>query len=267
MNSAVTFSPQTKVRLVVLAVMCLSAMGSVHAGLFDDDEARRAILDLRQKAETSKMESDQKFADQAQRSTEDGAQFRRSLLNLQSDLEATRSELAKLRGQGEQLARELSDAQKRQKDLTQAYEDRLAKLEPAKVSLDGRDFLAEPSERRDYEAALVLFRKGEFAAVQSVFVDFLSRYTNTGYRPSALFWLGNAQYATKDYREAIVNFRSLVAGAPGHARAPEALLAIANCQLELKDARGARKTLEDLVVNFPGTDAASAGKERLARLR
>lgn len=238
-----------------------------HAGLFDDDEARRAILDLRQKVETAKLDSDQKFADQLRRGTDESAQLRRSLLDLQSEVENLRVEAARLKGQNEQILRDLADVQKREKDTAQSVDDRLRRFEPAKVTLDGREFMAELSERRDYEAALAMFRKGEFGAVQVVFVDFLSRYANSGYRPSALFWLGNAQYATKDYKEAMANFRNLVAGAPDHQRAPEALLAIANCQLELKDTKGARKTLEELLVNFPNTDAAAAGKERLARFK
>ena len=79
------------------------------------------------------------------------------------------------------------------------------------------------------------------------FVDFLKRFPQSGYGASGLFWLGNAQYATRDYKEAVINFRALLALMPDHARAPEALLSIANCQLELKDARGARKTFEDLI--------------------
>lgn len=250
-----------------LCVGVLVAMSSAHAGLFDDEEARRAILDLRQKVEAAKVDGDQKFADQLKRSTDESAQLRRSLLDLQNEIESLRAELSKLKGQDEQLVRDLADMQKRQKDMTQSVDDRLRRFEPAKVTLDGREFMAEPAERRDYEAALAMFRKGEFSAVQVVFVDFLSRYANSGYRPSALFWLGNAQYATKDYKEAMANFRNLVVGAPDHQRAPEALLAIANCQLELKDTKGARKTLDELLVNFPNTDAAAAGKERLARFK
>ena len=252
------------------AVLCagfLLATTVTHAGLFDDDEARRAILDLRQKVETAKLDADQKFADLLKRSTDESAQLRRSLLDLQNEIESLRAEVAKLKGQDEQMMRDLADVQKRQKDMTQSVDERLRRFEPGKVTLDGREFMAEPAERRDYEAALAMFRKGEFSAVQVVFVDFLSRYANSGYRPSALFWLGNAQYATKDYKEAMANFRNLVAGAPDHQRAPEAVLAIANCQLELKDTKGARKTLEDLLVNFPNTDAAAAGKERLARFK
>ena len=50
-------------------------------------------------------------------------------------------------------------------------------------------------------------------------------------------------------------------------RTPEAMLALANSQVELKDTKGARRTLDQLVKQYPGTEAATAGSERLARLR
>lgn len=245
----------------------LSASLSVHAGLFDDEEARRAILDLRQRIEAGKQDTDQKVGEESKRASEEAAQLRRGLLDLQNQLEVTKAELAKVRGLNEQLARDVSDGQRKQKDAAQALEDRLRKLEPVRVTLDGREFMAEPAEKRDYEAGFAVFRKGEFASAEVVLIDFINRYAQSGYRPSALFWLGNAQYATKDYKDALANFRSLVAQTPDHMRVPEALLAIANCQLELKDTKGARKTLEDLSAAYPLTEAAAAAKERLARFK
>ncbi|WP_294766353.1 tol-pal system protein YbgF [uncultured Rhodoferax sp.] len=241
--------------------------GAAHAGLFDDEEARRAILDLRQRIEQLKQESEQKLSEEARRASEESAQLRRALVDLQNQLEASRAEIAKLRGQDEQLARDVADLQRKQKDGAQQLDERLRKLEPVRVSVDGREFAADPNEKRDFEAALAVFRRGEFAPAQNAFVDFLNRYGSSGYRPSALFWLGNAQYATKDYKEAQANFRSLVQQAGDHLRVPEALLAIANCQQEMKDSKAAKKTLEELVAKYPGNEAAVVAKERLARLK
>lgn len=249
------------------AVAWLLVAGSASAGLFEDEEARRAILDLRQKVEALSVESDKKNADQVQRSAEETAQLRRSLLELQNQLEQIRSDMAKLRGQNEQIARDLSDFQRTEKDASQSLTERLRKLEPTRVTVDGRDFLVETAEKRDYEAALGVFRKGDFSNAQLNFVDFLNRYPATGYRLSALFWLGNAQYAVKDYKDALASFRALVAGASDHIRVPESILAIANCQLEMKDSKAARKTLEELVAKYPNTEAAVAAKDRLARFK
>jgi tol-pal system protein YbgF len=252
---------------LMATTLFVSTMGLAHAGLFDDEEARRAILDIRQRIDQLRQDSDKKLADETARATEDASQQRRALIDIQNQLETQRAETAKLRGQNEQLARDVAELQQALKDTLRASEERLQKLEPSKVSVDGREFVATPEEKRDFEAALGVFRKGDFAVAQNVFVDFLGRYSASGYRPSALFWLGNAQYATKAYKDAQANFKALVSQAPDHMRAPEAMLAIANCQLEMKDARGARKTLDELISKYAGTEAAAAGKERLGRMK
>jgi tol-pal system protein YbgF len=250
----------------VFGVVMVMGVGAASAGVFDED-ARKEVAELRQRVETLRSEADQKLIDQTRRTLEENAQFRRSLLDLQNQIEAVRADSARLRGQNEQLVRDLTDVQRQQKDATQSVEERLRKFEPAKVSVDGRDFLAEPVERREFEAALATFRKGDFASAQLAFVDFLKRFPQSGYGPSSLFWLGNAQYATRDYKEAVINFRSLLTLAPDHVRSPEAVLSIANCQVELKDVKGARKTLEDLLKAYPQTEAAIAAKDRLSRLK
>ena len=87
-------------------------VGSASAGLFDDDEARRAILDLRQKMETLRRENDQKLLDESKRQAEEIASLRRGLLDLQNQWEASNGEAAKIRGQGEQLGRDMSEARR-----------------------------------------------------------------------------------------------------------------------------------------------------------
>lgn len=254
-----------------LAALTLGvAAGSAGAALFEDDEARKAILDLRQRVEALRQGAEGARSESAQalnRALEDNTVLRRSLLDLQNQIEGLRAELAKLRGANEQISRELADLQRRQKDIAQGVDDRLRQFEPVKVTLDGREFMAEPGEKREYEGALAIFRKGDFAAAQTLLIDFFRRYPQSGYASSVLFWLGNAQYATRDYKEAMINFRALIARDPEHFRAAEAVLSIANCQIELKDARGARKTLEDLIKAYPQSEAAVAAKERLARLK
>ncbi|KQP14752.1 tol-pal system protein YbgF [Pseudorhodoferax sp. Leaf267] len=249
--------------------LCLGAslLGAMPAhALFDDDEARRAILDLRQRHDALQA-SHQKLSEEVRRANEENAQMRRSLLDLQSQIDGLRADSAKSRGQGEQLARDVADVQKRQKEIAQGVDDRLRKFEPGKVTVDGREFLADPAETRDYDAALAIFRKGDFAAAQTAFSGFIKRYPQSGYNASSLFWLGNAQYATRDYKEAINNFRSMLTVNADHPRAPEAALSIANCQLELKEVRGARKTLEDLIKVYPQSEAALAAKDRLSKMR
>ena len=260
MHTGVIAKPVKSLLALVLAGLFASAS---NAAIFEDGEARRAILELRQRVD-SMQAAQQKAADEHRQDTE---QLRRILLDLQNQIEVLRVEQAKLRGQNKQLIRDVADLQRRQKDIAQGVDERLSKFEPVKVTLDGQEFQADPAEKRDFEAALAVFRSGKFAEANTAFASFVRQYPRSGYGPSARFWLGNAQYAQRDYKEAIGNFKQLLSDAPSHARAPEAALSIANCQLELKDNRAARKTLEDLVRVYPQSEAATAAKERLARLK
>ena len=256
-------------RAAVLA--CVSAAllvaPAARAGIFDDDEARRAILDLRQKLEQSNEQQRARQAEQMAVLTEQVNQMRRSMLDLNNQLEQMRGDSARLRGQNEQLTRDVSDMQRKQKDLQSGVEDRIRKIEPQKVTLDGREFTVEPDERRQYEESMALLRKSDFNATAAALTNFRGRYPTSGYTNSVLFWLGNAQYGIKQYREAIASFRALITAAPNDSKAPEALLAIANCQAELKDGKTARKTIEELLKAYPQSEAAQAGKERLASIK
>ena len=236
---------------------------TAHAALFEDDEARRAILEVRQRVDALQQANQRA----GERSGDEVSQLRRSLLDLQGQIQTLQSDLAKMRGQNEQLQKDVADIQQRQKEIVKATDERLRQFEPISVTVDGKEFKADPAEKRDFEAALAVFRSGKFPEAGTSFGNFIRQYPQSGYLPSARFWLGNSQYATRDYPAAVTNFKAILASAPDHQRAPEAALSIANCQVELKDTRAARKTLEDLIRVYPQSEAAAAARERLTRLK
>ena len=260
-------------RPLAAALSVFFAATAAHAGLFDDEEARKAILELRNRLTTledqGKARSGELAAANAQNAqlVEQLAALRRSLLDLNNQLESLRGDVSRLRGTDEQLAREIADSQKRQKDIVQAFDERLRKMEPVKVQLDGRDFMVDQEEKRAFDDAFGTIRNGDFDKSVALLSNFMRRYPGSVYLDAARFWLGNAQYGRRDYKEAINIFRSFVAAAPDHPRAPEALLNVANSQAEMKDPKAARKTIEDLIKAYPQSEAAQAGKERLASLK
>ena len=242
-----TLNTSFSLRSVALAAAFLWS-ATAHAALFEDGDARRAILELRERVE---------------RQGEEIQNFQRGLLEQQNQFEALRAEIARIRGEKEELSLEL----RRAKELSQGVDDRLKKFEPTQVKVDGVEFVADPAETKAYEDALAIFRKGEFGAASTAFNDFIKRNPKSGYVVPSLFWLGNAQYANRSYPNAIANFNTLLSKAPNHMRAPEAMLSVANCQLELKDIKAAKKTLGDVVKNYPHTEAAAAASERLAKFK
>ena len=276
MSRSTLHTPAAMLRAAALATLLVGA-SAAQAQLFGDDQARQAILELRQRL-------DQAITAQ-NRLVDENAQMRRNMLELQQQIDALRADMAGLRGQQEQLVRDAEELRQGQAATRQAIESQHEAQQPA--PLQGQDssggaapehsgeapddLMAAASggadEKKDYDAALEVFRAGNFKAAQKSFANFVKTYPRSGLAPSALFWLGNAQYATRNYKEAISNFRSLLTAVPKHERAPEAMLAIANCQLELKDQRAARTTLQSLLKTYPRSEAAQAGKERLASLK
>ncbi len=251
-------------RPVVVLLGVWLAMAPAHAGLFEDEEARKAILDLRSR----QSQTDELLRTQLKQMADQIQQLQRSLLDLNGQNEQLRSEVARLRGQDEQILRDLSEVQRRQRDIAQGVDDRMRKLEPQAVTIDGREFTVEPDERKAYDEAMGSLRSGDFEKAAMSLQLLLKRFPGTGYADSARYWLGNAQYGLRDYKNAIATFKQfLAATTPEHPRAAEAQLAVANCQAEMKDTRGAKRTLEELIKQYPKSEAAQAAKERLVSLK
>lgn len=242
---------------VVLTAASYSPL-SAHAGLFDDDEARKAILDARTRIEATQRDLTNRIDTKADKN---------SLLDLASQNEQLRLELSKLRGQIEVLTNEVANAQQRQKDFYVDLDTRLRKLEPQKVSVDGHEATVDQNEQRIYDAALGQFKAGDYRAASTGFADFLRRYPQSGYAAAAQYWLGNTYYALRDCRSSIAAHQIVLKNYPDSTRAPDALLNISNCQVELKDKLQARRALETLIAQYPDSPAAQTAKERLPSLR
>ncbi len=242
----------------VIAATLLVAVSSfslpAHAGMFDDDEARKAILDIRTKIESLRRDIDSK-AD------------KNSLLDVASQNESLRQEVAKLRGQVEVLTNDLSNSQQRQKDFYVDLDARLRKLEPQKLTVDGKETEVEPNEQKSYDSALATYKSGDYKNAGAALSDFVRRYPQSGFAASAQYLLGTTYYAQRDYRNAIATQMMVVKTHPESPKAADALLNVASCYNELKDSKAAKKTLESLVAQYPDSPAAQTAKERLQSLR
>lgn len=234
--------------------LALSMPLFAHAGLFEDDEARKAILDLRSKVDAMRSELGSQLENKSDKS---------STVDLLNQNEQLRSEIARLRGQLEVMSNELANAQKRQKDFYIDLDARVRKFEPMKVNLDGHEVSVEPAEQKAYESALETFKSGEFKPAANAFQDFLRRYPNSAYAGHAFNNLGNAYYALRDCKSAIAAHQSVVKNYADSGKAPDSLLSIASCHSELKEKSAAKKTLEALISQFPDSAAAQTARERL----
>ena len=109
--------------------ICAAGFGSIalasftHAGMFDDDEARAQIKQLRDQTRTQQGQVEARITEL------EAIAKSRSLIDLFNQLEVLKVEVAKLRGMQEVLSNELENSQKRARDLYQDSDTRLRKVE------------------------------------------------------------------------------------------------------------------------------------------
>jgi len=251
-----------KLHAALLLGLCLAA-GAAHAGLFDDDEARKEIAALK-----AQIGANQKAAEERLGRIETLLQDRSIELN--KLIEELKQELARMRGQIEVQANKIETLDRRQKDLYVDLDARLRKLEPSAQTPEKPAAAAAPdpvAEGKAYEAALNQFKIGNYQSSVAAFQNFLATYPESLQVSSAQYWIGNAYYALRDYKTAIAAQQKLLVSWPTSPKAPDALLNIASCQSEMGDAKAARETLQALVKKYPGTPVAEQAKQRLAGKR
>lgn len=249
-------------RFLLASILAVSA-GSAHA-LFGDDEARRAILDLRARVQQMQDENTQRQT-QLQDALARLEQGSRIQFETQSQVEQLRQEVAKLRGQLEVQGNDLAILQ-RQLSTQSTTSDGRKRYDPVGVEIDGRNVTVDQEEKRAFEAALGQFRSGDYKNALTSFRQFDSQYPQSPYAPAAHFWIGSSQFALKDYKGAITSHEHLLAKFPDNSRVPDAILNIGYAQAESGERNAARKTLQSLIQRFPQSPAAQLARDRLASM-
>ena len=238
-----TSTKQTLSRAFCLcaALICLGESNSAWA-LFSDDEARKAILDLRKTLATTQLE-------------------------LQSQIEKLKADNAELRGRIEDIQKQGEDINSSQKTYYQDLDTRLGNFEPRTATIEGVTGTVEPNEKKVYDDALKAFQAGNLKKASEAFSAFAAKYTKSPYLPLALYWGGNSKYANKDYAGAISQLQSLIKKYPDHPRVPAAMVTLGNSQLEGGNKTAAKKTFSEIVSKYPDTEAAKDARQLLAALK
>ena len=244
-------------RLARIALL-IAALGATQAqaGMFDDEEARRMITDLRIKNEA-------RFDQQA-----------KAQLDLANQIQRQAEENARLRGQIETLNYELETAKKRQQDFYLDLDTRLRKFEgqaSVNVAVDPANAqnskpAGDPAkESQEYEAALNQFKAGKYKEAATGFSAFVQKYPDSSLAPNAQYWLGNAWYAQRDCKRSIEAQSIVTTKYAESPKAPDAWLAIATCQQEMGNPTGAKRSLETVIAKYPTSPAAENAQQRLKK--
>lgn len=269
-------------RFALLLLFCANGAGIAHAGLFSDDEAHRKIAELQQQ-NSALQQKVQALEAQLGRLEPRIAQSETALKNLGlvellAQVEALKAELAKLHGQDEVQAHDIETTQKRQKDLYVDLDTRLRGLEQAKTAVVAASATANAglaavnpadaaAETLSYNAALDLFKLGNYQGAIAALQTFVTTYPKGTLASGAQYWIGNAHFALRDFKAALAAQQKLLSLYPASQKVPDAMLNMASSQLELNDTAAARKTLEELVARHPLSNAAELAKKRLGNIK
>lgn len=222
---------KSRVFIAIAATTGLLIFSST-ASAFADDDARRAILELRE---------------QIRQMTEQNQQAR---LQLADRIETLQQQVASLRGQIERMRFELDVQNGRGLGLNQ---------DTTRVN--------NPQEQAAYDQAMNFFRAGQYKEAAESYGTFINNYPNSQLIADARFYRGSSLYASKNFSPAITELQTMEKNHPDHARAPDALLIIAAAQIEQNNLSGASDTLKRIVDKYPQSNAAQTAQERLKLLQ
>jgi tol-pal system protein YbgF len=248
-----------KFRFPLIAIL-LSLPFIAHAGLFDDDEARKQIKQLAEKVEAQNKDNDTKF----QKLDESIKNL--GIIQLLNQIEALNSELAKLRGQIEVLNNQNELLQKRQKDFYLDIDTRLRALEGGSAPAAAQNTNPQAGSAVSGTIApngasssgFVISPVPSNAAVPPTTPVTAPPTLATAAANEALierenrsYDVGSAAIRRGDFMAAIRAFQTFIADFPQSQLASNAVYWIGLSQFNLKDFRAARATSEGLVKKYP----------------
>ncbi len=133
-----------------------------------------------------------------------------------------------------------------------------------------RPHVSHSSERPDkveYERLLALFRDGDLDGARQGFAAFLRDYGNSELSPNARYWLGEAHYGKKDYKQAIDSYDRVELDFPQSEKVPSAILKKGYAYLAMNDRKRASSAFKQVVTLYPRTPEAGKASDKLSQLK
>lgn len=206
-----------------------------------------------------------------------------TLVEMYTRIEALQQEVQQLRGRVEEQAHIIEGLQRRQRDLYMDIDRRLSRFEregatssaesvpgassEAGTVAESSDTAASAQEREAYQKAFDLLRDLRYEQAAAAFREFLKQYPQGRYGHIAQYWLGEASYAQRNFKQAITEYQKLLNNYPRSPKLAEAMLKIGYSYNELGDKAAATRVLNDLVKRYPNSTEAGQARNLLQQLR
>ena len=207
---------------------------------------------------------------------------RDTLVEMMLQLEAMQTEQRRLRGELEVQTHELDKLKTRERELIADIDRRLRELEQRAGAAPVPAASAEPaaragtpkaapaasaSEQQQYDAAFNLMKQGLYERSVKAFREFIGARPQSALAGNAQYWIGEAYYVLRDFKQAIEEFTKVLNDYSDSAKVPDALLKIGYTQYELGAHDKAREALNQVIARYPNTTVAKSAEQRLAKMK
>ena len=122
-------------------------------------------------------------------------------------------------------------------------------------------------EKAAYQLAFDSLKEGRYKKAKEQFNKFLKDYPDSIYAGNAQYWLGEANYVTRNFTQAVSEFTQVLKLYPASSKIPDAMLKLGYTHYELKQYGQARAVLQELRKRHPNSTAARLAGKRLDRMR
>ena len=209
----------------------------------------------------------------------------KGLVEMLTKLEELQKEVQILRGEVELQSHNLEGIKKRQRDLYVDIDTRLLKMErmggsasqpvsspattPATTGAasEQKEKYDLALEQKAYQQAFDLLRDLRYDKSIISFRKFLQTYPDGRYAHIAQYWIGEANYAQRNFKDAIQDYKTLIKDHPSSPKLAEAMLKISYSYYELKDLNKAESSLQQLINTYPNSTEAGQGRNLLKKVK
>lgn len=122
-------------------------------------------------------------------------------------------------------------------------------------------------EQAAYQAAFDTLKEGRYKKAKAEFSRFLKQYPDSSYAGNAQYWLGEANYVTRNFDQGIIEFELVLSRYPSSSKVPDAMLKLGYTYYEKKQFNKAKIMLTELRKRYPNTTASRLAGKRLDRIR
>jgi len=200
-------------------------------------------------------------------------------------MQSLREEISALREQTEQQEYELESMKQRQRNLYLDMDRRISNVEaggrngvrvvapvpPPNTSTPTTTppvvITGDSNGQEAYSKAFALLKEGQYKQSIAAFESFKTSYPNSKYADNAQYWLGEANYVSRDYKKALTEFQQLIAQYPESSKNRGARLKIGYVYYELKNWSASREALQQVITLYPDSTVAKKATERLQRMK